>query len=209
MISRKPEIEPAEEPVSLIEAKIHLRLIVGEISPEETHPDDDLVSRYIKAARKWAENFQHRSYVTQTWKMFLNEFPSEKNYIEIPKPPLQSITSLTYKTSEDVSATISFVDPSGGISFETDDFIVDIDREPGRLWLKSISSWPTSIVTAKAVEIEFVCGYGDADEVPEDVKTAILLKLTSVYENRGDVEVGDGYDKAARSFLWHDKVIAV
>jgi uncharacterized phiE125 gp8 family phage protein len=202
-MSTKPITAPAEEPISLDEAKNHLRIDTSPVTP---HPDDNLVTRKIKEARHWCEDFQNRAYITQIWKQYLDRFPC-RNYIEIPLPPLQSIVSLSYKDETGILQAVSFLDPSGTSLLETDDYIVDIASEPGRLVLKDNKSWPWTSRDVQSVQIIFVAGYGAASEVPDDYKAAIYLKLSDFYENRGD---GDSASEdAAKSLLWPDRIISI
>jgi uncharacterized phiE125 gp8 family phage protein len=71
---------PAEEPVSLQEAREHLRPESGE---------DEYLSDPIAAARRHCESFQGRAYITQTWDLYMNAFPA--GCIKVPLPPLQQI----------------------------------------------------------------------------------------------------------------------
>jgi uncharacterized phiE125 gp8 family phage protein len=204
-VNLKCDTEPTVEPISIDEAKLHLRL---DTSPVSDHPDDPLITALIKASRRWCEKFQNRHYITQTWSLYLDRFPKE-DYIKIPSPPLQSIVALEYKDSSGALQTVSFLDPSGTALMETDDFIVDETVEPGRLCLKNGKAWPTALLEAKAIRIQFVSGYGAAEDVPDETKTAIYLKLSDLYENRGDTEPGSRFETAAQSLLWLDKIISV
>lgn len=170
--------------------------------------EDADIERCIKTARRHCENFQNRAYVTQTWDLILDRFPAA-GYIELPKPPLQSLISLTYKDSAGELQTVSFLDPSGEPLFETDDYIVDTASEPGRLVLKSGKSWPTTYDEAQAVQIRFICGYGEVSDVPDEIKQAILLKVADLYEHRGD-EVGDArIDEVIERLLWPERIVPV
>lgn len=190
---------PVVEPVSLSEAKMHLR--IDDASPDTT-PDDLLISALIVASRRWAEDFQNRAYITQEWDLFLDRFPRYERYIEIPRAPLQAIASLSYFDGA-TTQMISFLDPSGTALMETADYIVDTASDPGRLCLKHGSSWPVATRQAKAVQIRFLAGYGDAaSDVPQEFRAAILLKLTNLYENRGDTDPNENYDRAAKAILW-------
>jgi len=62
---------------------------VSVIKDASTSVEDDLLNSLITTARQYAEQFQHRAFVTQTWELWLDAFPG-KNYIEIPLPPLQA-----------------------------------------------------------------------------------------------------------------------
>ena len=80
--------------------------------------------------------------------MWLDEFPPN-DYIEIPLPPLQSITSIKYYDTTDTEATMA-----------ASDYIVDTTGFVGRVVLADGKSWPsTSLRPAKGICIEFVCGY--------------------------------------------------
>jgi hypothetical protein len=89
---------PTTEPVTVAEAKAHLR-VDAEVAEEDT-----LIAAYISAAREYCEGFQNRAYVTQTWELWLDEWP-ETDHIDIPLPPLQEpsvtagafVTGVTYR----------------------------------------------------------------------------------------------------------------
>lgn len=198
---------PTVEPVSLAEARAHLRLVVEETSPVTARPDDFLVLKFVKAARLWAELFQNKAYLTQTFRLSMEAFPA-KRYIELPRPPLQSVIALSYW---DGSATqvVSFVDPSGTVLTETDDYLVDTSSQPGRLCLKENVSWPAITSRAGAVQVEYKAGHTNVDDVDEVVKIAILLRLSELYENRGDQAAHERHKSAAESFLWMERKIPI
>lgn len=203
MISKKIYEEPAEEPVTLNEAKNHLYL---DTSPPTAHPDDTMIEELIVAAREWAEAFQQRAYITQTWDMYLQEFPQDgSREIRIPLPPLQHVVSLSYFDGG-TTQVISFLDPSGTPLMETTDYIVDETTQPGMLCLKNGKSWPAALKQNKSVQIRYVAGYGLAESVPEKVKSAIKMKLTDLYENRGDAEPGNNFERATRALLWGKRI---
>src|ERR1043166_2474175 len=76
---------PAIEPVTLDEAKAHLKL--------DTDADDDLVTRLISAARARAEWHLGRALGAQSWILWLGGGPCA-GLAEIPLPPLQSGASV-------------------------------------------------------------------------------------------------------------------
>lgn len=154
--------QPATEPVTLAEAKAHLRI--------DTTADDTLIESLITAARQWCEDYERRAYVTQTITVKLDRFT---NKIVLPKPKLQSVTSVKYIDTAGVEQTLS-----------TDIYNVDTYREPGRITLAYNQSWPTTRDDYNAVEIVYVAGYGDAADVPDRVKCAIKLIVGHLYENR-------------------------
>lgn len=75
---------PASEPVTLQEAKNHLRVDVSD--------DDSLISTLITVARQKAEEFTRRSLITQTWELSLDGF---QGIVYLPRLEIQSIVSVT------------------------------------------------------------------------------------------------------------------
>jgi len=187
-MSVKLFLPPSEEPVSLAEARAHLRLESGE---------DDYLADLITASRRHCESFQGRAYVTQTWDLYLDAFPG--GCIKVPLPPLQSVTFIKYKDSAGVLQTLA-----------ASDYVVDAYSEPGLIFLAYGKSWPSTYPEANAVQIRFAAGYGAAAAVPQEMKHAILLKLADLYEHRGGDE---GIDKnvmeAVESLLWPDRIVPV
>ncbi len=181
---------PAAEPVSLAEAKAQMRV--------DTSDDDTLISSLIVAARQAAEEHTRRALVNQTWRLSLDRFPARPlNWwdgvrqganvpgtaaaIELPRPPLQSVTSLT---TYDDADTASVMAAAG--------YFVDSDGEPGRVVLRAGNTWPTVERVAGGVEVLFVAGYGaSAADVPQAIRQGILLLAAHLYENREAVVIGD------------------
>ena len=164
---------PAAEPVSSTEAKSQCRISISD--------DDTLITSLIKTARTDVELMTRRALITQTWDGYLDEFPGEDS-LEIPLPPLQSITSIKYTTSDGVEHT-----------FASASYYVDTISEPGRVVLNEGYSWPgDELRAANGVAIRFVCGYGASSSyVPEPVRQAMLLLIGHYYENREASSLGN------------------
>lgn len=154
---------PAAEPVSVDEAKAHLRL--------ETTADDTYVTELISAAREWVEGHCWRGFVTQTWELVLEQFP-DCDHIVLPKGQLDSIVSLTYVDADGVTQT---ADPSL--------YVADTVSKPGRLVLAYGESWPSTRCQWDAVKVQYKVGVG-ASSVPKSVKQAVLLLVSQMYEHR-------------------------
>ena len=170
---------PTVEPVTLAEARSHLRLDTDGSPP--THPDDDLVENLIAAARQWAEIYTRRAICQTTWDLFLDRFPVE-NYIEIPRPKLISITSLNYTDCDGTESAL----------VENTDFVVDTVSHYGRVVLEYNKTWPTDTLHPKnPIKIRFVAGYASTsspadyrENVPQGIKQAILLIVGHLYNHR-------------------------
>lgn len=159
---------PECEPVTISEAKAHLRV--------DFDDDDNYISGLIMAARFIAEERTNRAFITQTWDLVLDQFPNS-DVITLRKPRLQTVKCFTYKDSF-------------GISYDmpTSDYIVDTASEPGRIILGYGKTWPwVTLQPGAAITIRFDAGYGDASEVPQPIKQAMLFLISQWYEQREPV----------------------
>jgi uncharacterized phiE125 gp8 family phage protein len=170
---------PAEEPITLAEAKLHLRVSHAE--------EDALITRLIKSARRRCEAETRRALVTQTWDLVLPEWPCEDRRIVVPLAPLQTITS------------VSYVDPAGAtVVLPSGDYKVR-PGSPGLVMLRASKSWPSLTSDPDPITVRFVAGYGAAAAVPESLLHGMLLLIGSGYEHREDRVTGtiapqlDGY----------------
>ena len=161
---------PTEEPISLAEAKKHLRV--------EITDDDDYINSLIVVAREHVETITRRALITQVWELGLDNFPSEE--IEIPLPPLQSVGSVKYTDTDGVVQTLS-----------AEKYTVDSKNEPGVIVPVYGGSWPATRNIINAVLVQFTAGYGDTGaDVPESIKQAMLFLIAHFYENREAVSAG-------------------
>lgn len=185
---------PTTEPLSLTEAKLHLRVTAAD--------EDDLITALITVAREWCEHYQNRAYLTQTWDLTLDAWPSKPRatWIEIPLPPLQSVTSLTYLDSAGVSATMAAAD-----------YIVDTASEPGRLALGYGENWPTvTLRPVAAITVRFVAGHLASGLVPASVKQAMKLLIGHWFENREAILTGsisEQLELTVSALLGHGRIL--
>lgn len=173
---------PETEPVSLAEARLHLRLDAS--GDPASHPDDDLVTALITAARQsldGRDGWLGRALITQTWELRLDAFPAG---IRLPLPPLRSVTSIKYDDADGVEQTLA-----------TDQYVVTAD-EPAVIVPAYGVTWPSTRAMPEAVRARFVAGYGDAAaDVPAPIKAAILLHLGTLYRDRETVNIGGGINE--------------
>lgn len=182
--SQAPQLQvvtpPAEEPLTLAAVKAHLRVDIDD--------DDALITALITAAREVAETRTGRALMPQTWALNLDEFPPSirsgslerimfGDPIRLPKPPIQSVTSITYVDSLNVTHTMA-----------TTDYQVDTTCEPGRIVPAFAKSWPLNLLRPIAgVQVVYVCGYQDATHIPQSNLQGQLLLIGHWYENRETV----------------------
>lgn len=157
---------PTREPVSVAKMKEHLRITIED--------DDFLLQDYITTARKYVEDLIGCALLTQTWKYYMNCWPNG-DWFELPFPPLQSVTSVKYKDSNETEYT-----------FSANDYLVDIVSEPGRVVLKYGETWPSETLSPRTpIYTEYECGYGDSpNDVPMNLRHAIIMLVGHYYEHR-------------------------
>jgi uncharacterized phiE125 gp8 family phage protein len=177
----KIKTAPATEPVTLEEVKRHLRLAVSAAQASGYSEEDEWFTRSIAAARRMVEQELGRVLITQTWYVYLDKWPSSR-FIELPYPPLASAT-VKYRLEDDSGYDNTF-----------SDVIADLITEPGRVVLAADEYWPTgTLYPVNPIQVEFGCGYGAASAVPSGIKSAILLKLSDLHEERGETLVGPSF----------------
>lgn len=173
---------PAEEPVSLAEAKLHLRVDFSD--------DDTLISALIAAARQAAETITGRQLVTARWKLVLDAFPGPSlmgvpagrpftlpgHAILIPKVPVQSIVAINYLDMGSILQTMP-----------APNYAVDLACEPARITPVFGQIWPITLPQIGAVSVTFDAGYGNAPAVPEGIKRWMLIRIGSLYQNREEI----------------------
>ena len=143
---------PVGEPVTLADAKAHLRI--------DTPDDDALITALISAARARAEWHTGRAFMTQSWILWLDSWP-ENGIVEIPLPPLATVSAVTLYARDD---TATLLDPAR--------FVVDLAG--GRIALRQSTILPPLLRVIDAIQVAFTAGYGDATAVPQPLKTAIF-----------------------------------
>lgn len=153
---------PTKEPVTLQEAKDHLRVAADD--------DDSIISEQIVSARMWVEGYLRRALFTQTWELYLNEFP---DCIELPYPPLQSVTWVKYIDSDGVEQTLA-----------TTEYSVHDQNEPALIVEAYSKTWPSIRDELNAVAVRYDAGWDNVANIPSPIKAAILLLIGHLYEHR-------------------------
>jgi uncharacterized phiE125 gp8 family phage protein len=165
----KRTVAPTAEPLTLADAKSHLRITDEAVN----------VEGLLASARARAEGRLERALITQTWTIRMDGFWAGD--LELPWPPLQSV-AITYRTNEaGTMATLALAT-----------YVVDTESEPGRVRLAVGQSWPSDLYTAPGcVLLTYVAGYGaDASAVPDSIKQAVRLLLGHYEGNAQGVVTG-------------------
>lgn len=174
---------PATEPVSVAELRTYLR---------EPSDQDAALTRLIKAAREYVEETCGLALISQTRELTLDAWPgggdglgwwdgvqdgaigsNAPRYVELPRGPLISITSV--KTYDNTNAATTWSASS---------YFADTGNRPGRLALLDGAVWPMPTRSASGIVIRYVAGYADAAAVPNALCLAVLQIAAHWYENR-------------------------
>ena len=163
-----------ELPVTLEEAKDHLR-VTGTT-------DDAMISAYLSSAVSQLDGVMgllNRCLVTQVWQLKLDGFP-RGDYFDLPLPPLQSVTSITYLDSNGDSQTLA------ASNYRVLNANAHMHR--GRIELEYGETWPSTYYVQQAVTVTFVAGYGARNDVPDHTRHLILFAVKEAYDHRTPVD---------------------
>ena len=159
---------PAVEPVTLAEAKAHLRVDIA--------TDDALITSIIKAAREWCEEYLDRSLVHTQWTMRMDSFPHE---FVLPRPPMATSGTVT-------ATTITYTLETQAVeTLDTATYRVDRHDTPGRIRVVYAGTWPAHLFDENSVTVTWYGGYGaDGTSVPAAIRSAMLMVISHLYEHR-------------------------
>ena len=188
MAGLKVNTYPANEPIATATAKTFLRV--------DGSSEDTLIDSLIKSARMFCEEYTGRTLINTTYDFYMDGFSEidtrlwegtrvgpditlRKRYIELPRPPLSTVTSI-----------YTFDDSDNETVFSSSKYYVDNVSEPAKIVLREGESWPTSLRVANAVRIRYVAGYGSqSSDVPDALITGMKEHISFMYENRGDSDI--------------------
>lgn len=176
-------VTPPAPVVSLDQAKAHLRVDA---------PDDDaMIALYVAAATAaidGPDGWLGRALGQQSLVLTAPAFPGcggcdwssctpgwtthHPDEVRLPYPPIQSVTTVSYLDA--ATGTRIVVDPASYALF--DRVLFPLAGQP----------WPSAACRPDAIRIEFVAGYATSEQVPSDIRAAILLAVGALYANRVD-----------------------
>lgn len=159
---------PSVPLATLAEAKAWLRVDFAD--------DDDLIEALVAAATDHVDGGSGvlgRALITQSWSLTLSSFP-ETDRLYLPVPRVHSVTSITYRDSADVEQVLA-----------ADQYRLVAEDDEAVIELVSGGSWGQTGDRTDAVTVTYVTGYGDAaSDVPQAIRTAVLLLVGHWYETR-------------------------
>lgn len=162
----------------------------------DTHDEDQLLREYAEAAADYAEHYQNRALRTSTWEAIYDGFPGCE--WELPRQPLQSVSSITYLDEDGASQTLS-----------TDVYLVA--AASGRVALKPSQVWPVTQDRIATVTVTYVAGYTSAALIPASTRQAMRILTGHLFENREPIIAGQSVANvpySVRELLDRDAIVS-
>ena len=160
---------PAAMPVTLAQAKAHLRVT--------SDTEDDTITALIAAATQYLERDTGQALIDQQWRAYFCRIPCD-GVLELMRSPVRGIVAVTVYDAN-----------GNGTVLDGSDYYVNLVARPARVRLAD--SVP-AVMRANGIEIDFNAGYGEAGtDVPDMLKRAILVLVAHWYDFRGVFDAAD------------------
>lgn len=200
-------VAPLVSPVNLNDLKLQLRI--------EGDSEDALLQMYLESAADLVQSYIGRSLITQTLVLHMDSFGDEQSdyilgapiqtaprseilghpqSIDLPKPKVQSITSIKTFNRSNVESTFDAASYS-------------IENNSGRLYLNDGYTWPTDLRDRDAVNITYVAGYGaEPCDVPASIRQEIIDHAKKQYECGSGCDLSDSCMRKLSSYRVIDMI---
>ena len=169
----KVTTQPTFEPITLTEAKDWLKV----------HPDvvddDNLIRAQIASARSWAEKGTGQALITQTIEQVWDWMPETLTF-DLTIPPLLAVSSVKYLDTNGTYQT-----------WDSGNYTADLFNN--RVCVKPSVALPATSALYERPnvwKVTYTAGNATALAVEANIKTAMLLQLAMMYENREDLPIG-------------------
>lgn len=161
---------PSEAAIDLAEAKLHLRVT--------STAEDTLITALIESATQDCEHLTQRAILAQDWRLTLDQWPSLTGagcVVQLPRGRVSTVKTITY------------VDAATGtnITLPGTEWMLDNSSDYiGRLVPAYGKTWPATRLQIASVAITFTAGWSSAAQVPQLIRSWLLLRIGALYENR-------------------------
>jgi uncharacterized phiE125 gp8 family phage protein len=159
---------PASLPVSLDDAKQHLRVLNNE--------QDTYIAELVQKAGEYVESAAKRTLVNRSLRLVVESFGSG---VELLHPPVVAVTEVKYL--DPAGAEITLPETEWRLA---QGFVPKLVPAVGK-------SFPTTAKEQDAVRVTYTAGFGDnAEAVPLQLRQAVLLLVHHWFVNREAVMIG-------------------
>jgi hypothetical protein len=168
--------------------------------------DDAIIASYVSSATEAVKQYLRLALLTETFVMKSDGFSSgddgddrllalgpgvhtgsrgyilgDSDTLDIPFPPLQSVSSIITYNRTNTSSTFAATNYS-------------VDLQSGRIFLNDGSYWPSDLRAHDAIQITYDAGYGSGS-IPDPIIEAIKIYVAQLYDGC------DGMTVQARQLL--------
>jgi len=178
-------VAPTAEPVSLSDQKNYMK------SPPSA--DDALITLLIKAVRSQLEKKLNRAFLNQT---LIASFRGPMKFCALPRAPYVASSLSKVEFVVDGTATVQTLT----------DFFVDDSAHPAILWKNGQGTLYSD--SKGYVRVTYQAGY-TVSTLPPELQVAVMRIVDDLYEQRGDILVGNAVARAindSRS-MWEHLVV--
>lgn len=151
----------------------------------EIQDDGALLMQYVRAATAHLETISGRAFITQGWSVSYSGWIRDRWGVRLPLPvPVaQSVSAMRYVDRTGVEQTVN-ADQYRITGGQTDAPVVALVDE---------FTTPDTSRREDAITINYIAGYGDNPaDVPEDLRHAVLMLASQMYEHRDPFDVDRG-----------------
>lgn len=174
-------------PLELVTGPTLLPVTVEQVKQQariDVDAENAFIKELIERAVEYCQNeiLGNRQFLTATWDQPLTSWPCGN--MTLPRPPLQSVTSITYYDADGDSQTLATTYYEVRKPWKLPGYI---HRAPNQTWptLQSDREFP--------ITVRFVAGFASASSVPADWKHAVLLLVSHWFEHREAVSDTEKY----------------
>lgn len=161
---------PAAEPVTVAEAKAHLRI--------DHAAEDVLIGSLILTSRLHIEAALGIALISQAWRLLLDRWP-RGSIVRVPLAPLIAVAEIRVRAADGIATAVP-----------APEYAVDAASAAPRI-IRVASQRPDPGIAAHGIEIDFTAGFGTtAAAVPAPIRQALLLLVAHWYEHRDPIEIG-------------------
>ena len=142
--------------------------------------DDTLLLAFLDAATSLLDGYEGtigRCLLTQVWRFDFDAFPAY-TALRLPLGPVASVV-------------VTYYDAAGSLqTLSSAEYGLFNDSLGAFVGLFDGKSWPTTATRRDAVKVTATIGAASANDVPQAIKSAILLMVGDLYANRETVAPG-------------------
>ena len=155
---------PTSQPVTLGEAREQVRVL------DNVH--DTKLIMCINAATSYIERLTESRLMERTMRLELDDFPSGE--VDLGVYPVTAVSSVAYDDADNAEQTLVL----------NTDYYQSLSGMRPRV--SPVSAWPASLSKPAAVRITMTAGYANRDQVPDDLRMAVLKMVQELFANNGD-----------------------